>query len=210
MPLVQLQAPAVEPVSLAEARLHLRIDDDMTADDALIGLLIGAARRYCESYLSLISQRWRLVLDRFPGIGDMYVPEAYTSNPGNAILLERGPVLSVESINWRAMDGATQAVSTPTRPAYAVELSGPIPRITPGFGRIWPVPLPEIGAVWVDYTAGYGAAATDVPEGIRHWLLLRLTTLYENREEVATLHRGAVAPLPWVDSLLDPYRVVWA
>lgn len=58
----------------------------------------------------------------------------------------------------------------------------------------------------MDYTAGYGDAATDVPEGIRHWILLRVGTLYENREEVAILSRQSIEPLPFVDCLLDPYK----
>ena len=89
---------------------------------------------------------------------------------------------------------------------YQAELAGPLGRITQQFGKIWPIPLPEIGAVSVDYTAGYGSLATDVPEGIRHWILLRVGTMYENREEVAILSRGSIEPLPFVDCLLDPYK----
>jgi hypothetical protein len=72
---------------------------------------------------------------------------------------------------------------------------------------VWPIPLPQIGAVQINYTAGYGTTAASVPEGIRHWMLMRISTLYENREEVAILGRGKVDPLPFVDGLLDPYRV---
>ena len=54
---------------------------------------------------------------------------------------------------------------------------------------------------------GYGDNATDVPAGLRHWLLMRVGTLYENREEVAILGRGKVEALPFIDGLLDPYRL---
>jgi len=40
--------PPTEPVTLAEARLHLRVTD--TAEDALIGVWITAAREVCEYY----------------------------------------------------------------------------------------------------------------------------------------------------------------
>ena len=83
----------------------------------------------------------------------------------------------------------------------------PLPRVTPVFGKIWPVTLPQVGAVQINYTAGYGASASAVPDGIRHWMLMRVATLYVNREEVAILGRGKVDPLPYVDGLLDPYRV---
>ena len=210
MPLIQTSAPAVEPVTVEEAKNHLRADADITQDDDLIALLIGAARRYAENYCnrSFLRQQWRLVLDSFPGPSLIGVPFGVPySIPGHAILLERGTVISVDSITYTDMAGLEQ-----TMPAtdWVAELSGPIGRVTPRFGKIWPIPLPQIGAVKVNYTAGYGAAAVDVPQGIRQWILLRVGTLYENREEIAVLSRGSVAPLPFVDSLLDPYRVVWA
>ena len=208
MPLIQTTAPAIEPLTLTEAKNHLRVDADLRQDDALIAMLIGAARRYAEMYCarSFISQGWALVMDSFPGVGMMGVPWGNPySLPGNAVLLERGPVISVDAITYTAMDGSPQTLAATE---YAVDLSGPLPRITPRFGKIWPIALPQIGAVAVSYTAGYGSTAASVPDGIRHWMLMRMTTLYRNREEVAILGRGKVDPLPYVDGLLDPYRVV--
>lgn len=197
-------------MSLVDAKNHLRVDTDLTQDDVLINLLIGAARRYAEMYCnrSFITQQWRLVLDSFPGNAMYGVPFGITfSLPGNAILIERGPVQSLDSIIYTAMDGAEVTMPAADRIA---ELSGGLARVTPRFGKIWPIPLPQIGAVKVNFTAGYGAMASDVPEGIRQWILLRVSSLYENREEVAVMQRGNVSPLPYVDGLLDPYRVVTA
>ena len=143
--------------------------------------------------------------DSFPSPSQFGVPYGVTySHPGHAVLLERGPVLSLTSITYKALDGTTQTMPSTD---YVSDLSGPLGRVTPGFGKIWPIPIPEIGAVQINYTAGYGPAATDVPEGIRHWMLVQLNTMYENREEVAILGRGKVEALPFVDSLLDPYRI---
>jgi len=63
MGLKQTVAPALEPVSLTEAKLHLRIDT--TAEDVLISSLIKAARQYCENYQrrAYITQTWELWLD---------------------------------------------------------------------------------------------------------------------------------------------------
>jgi uncharacterized phiE125 gp8 family phage protein len=205
MPLVQTSAPSIEPVTLSDAKLHLRVID--TAEDTLITLLIGAARRYAEMYCnrSFVTQGWRLTLDAFPGPSLMGVPygRPYTV-PAHAVQLERTPVLGVSAITYQDMGGTWQTMSASD---YVVDATGPIGRITPVFGKIWPVTLPQIAAVRIDYTAGYGPAATDVPEGIRQWLLLRIGTLYENREEVAAMNRGSITPLPFVDQLLDPYRV---
>lgn len=211
MPLAQTSAPGTEPLALADVKNYLRVDSDLTQDDTLIALLIGAARRYAEHYTgrSFISQGWKLTMDSFPGYGITGAPWGVTySHPRQAVLLEKGPVISVDSIVYTGMDGSTVTVTTPAAPDYAIDLTGAMPRITPGFGKVWPIPLPQIGAVAINYTAGYGATAASVPEGIRQWMLMRVSSLYENREEVAILGRGKVEALPFVDSLLDPYKVV--
>ncbi len=205
MPLVQTVPPALEPVTVADVRLQSNIID--AAQDSIISIYIAAARRFAESYCgrSFITQQWKLVLDSFPGLqmsGFVNYGSPY-SLPPNGIQLDRGTVQSIESITYTAMDGTTQTMPTSE---FAAELSGCPGRITPAFGKVWPIALPQIGAVRIAYTAGYGPLAADVPEGIRHWMLMRIATMYENRESVI-LFRGTVQALPFVDSLLDPYRV---
>lgn len=206
--LVQTSAPKLEPVSLAEARTYLRVDSDFTQEDGLISGLIRAARMFAESYCgrSLITQSWRLTLDSFPGPSLMGVPYGVTySIPGHAITLERGTVQSITSITY--LNAGVWSTMAPAN--YVAELSGNPARITPVFGQIWPViSTPQIGNVRVDYTAGYGDTAAQVPDGIKNWMMIRLATLYGNREAVAILARGKVEPLPYVDLLLDPYVVV--
>lgn len=186
--LVQTIPPAIEPVTLAEASLFCRVDG--ASEDALISSLIIAARQDAEMLLqrSLITQGWRLVLDAFPA---------------GAIELERGTVLSVASITYADMSGATQTLA-PTD--YATDLSGCPGRITPAYGKTWPAVLPQIAAVNIDYTAGFGPAAADVPEGIKRWIRIRVATIYANREEVGAA--GSSAPHSFVAGLLDPWRVV--
>lgn len=190
MRIVQTTAPSIEPVTLAEAKVHLRQFD--VVQDALISLLITAAREYAESYCgrSFITQTWRGVMDGFPC---------------ECIEFERGPLISVQNIIYRDMAGVAQTITSPTLPQYAIDTSGVIPRMAPGFGYIWPIALPQIGAVQVNYTAGYGPAATDVPPVVRNWIMVRVNTMFENREEIAVLGRGStVTPLEHLDRLLDP------
>ena len=198
--LVQTAAPASEPVTLAEARLQVRLTaGDGTAEDSLIEQIwIPAARRHAEAYTgrSFITQQWRLVLDGFPA----------------CIELERGDVQQIDSLTYRDMAGATQTV-TWAAPSNGVQrssdgtlvadLTGGTARITPAFGSVWPINMPEIGSVAVNYTAGYGNAAA-VPQGLKAWILLRVARMYENREEPIEGEAAA----SFLDGLLDPYCVV--
>lgn len=204
MPIQLITPPAAEPVSLAEAKLHLRVDFD--EDDALIQALISAARQAAEmlTQRQLVTARWRMVLDSFPGCGLMGVPAGQTFTlPGHAILLTKSPVASVVEICYLDLAGVSQFMPSAH---YTVDKACEPARITPVFGQIWPVALPQIGAVSVTFDAGYGSAA-DVPEGLKSWIKLRLGSLYAHREEVASMARGRIDPLPFVDGLLDPYKV---
>lgn len=290
MPLVLVTPPAVEPVSLLEVKNWVRADSDLTQDDALLNGLITAARQYAEmvTQRSLIAQGWRLVGDAFPMPQQAGVPFGqFFSYPSNALLLERGTVLSVTSLQYMDMNSVWQSMAANT---YVAELSDCPARVAPAFGQVWPPTLPQIGSVKVDYLAGYASGCTfnatndtvtptlwptlqvgdaidlsisgdatstlpaplvpgryyvqsipvagsyklaatpsgaaiditgtlstgaiayvgTVPQGIRNWLQVRVSTLYANREEVAILPRGKLEPLPYVDLLLDPFRVVQA
>ena len=203
-----ISAPAVEPLTTAETKIHLRVDS--ADDETLISLLIVAARQYAEQITgrSFVTQQWKYVMDSFPG-GQAFPTVPFGeefSLPVNAILLEKGPITSIDSIKYIDTGSIQQTVS-PT--VYIAELTGTLARIAPRFGQIWPIPLPQIGAVEVAFTAGYGNAAA-VPQGIKQWLLLRIGALYENREEVVTGRSIAVTPMPFVDSLLAPYNIVRA
>lgn len=206
MPLQLINPPAEEPVSLAEAKLHVRVD--ITDDDALISALITAARQVAESLTGrqIVTARWKLVLDSFPGPSLMGVPAGQSfSLPGHAILLPKCPVQSVIAIQYLDMASSLQTMP-PTD--YVVDAACEPARITPVFGKIWPISLPQIGAVWVTFDAGYGPAAS-APEGLKSWIKLRVDSLYSHRGETAVI-KGKLERLPFIDGLLDPYRVVLA
>ena len=191
-------------MSLWEAKLHLRVDFD--EDDTLIASLITAARQAAETLTGrqFVTARWKMVLDSFPGPSLMGVPAGQSfSLPGHAVLLPKCPVQSVIAINYLDMGGALQTMPASS---YTVDAACEPARITPVFGQIWPPTLPQIGSVGVIFDAGYGSAS-DVPAGIKSWIKLRVGSLYSHREEMATLSRGRIDPLPFVDGLLDGYRV---
>ena len=189
MPLQQVTAPSEEPISLLEAKLHLRVDFD--EDDALITTLIGAARQAAETLTGrqFVTARWKLVLDGFPGF---------------AVLLPKSPVQSIVGIEYLDTSGVLQ-----TLPAdeYTVDAACEPARITPVFGKAWPPCLPQIGAVAVTFDVGYGSAF-DVPDGIKAWIKLRVGSLYGCREELSATARTDTSTSSFFNGLLDPFRVV--
>ena len=220
MPSVLVTGPSVEPISLAEAKLHLRVD--ITDDDTLITGLIISARQRAETITrrSLCTQTWKLVLDQFPapgqnvGSANWYGPQ-WGNSPGPLttlradgrtgfeIFLDHTPVVSVDSITYTDVDGTPQTLSSSL---YKTDLVTEPCRVVPAYGTTWPGTRNEISAVTVNYTCGYGNAAA-VPQSIKQWMLLRIGALYENREEVAS-GRGIVAiDMPFADGLLQDYRV---
>ena len=138
---------------------------------------------------ALMTQTWDMDLDGFP-VGTIEVP--------------RPPLRSVASIQYVDEQGATQVLD----PAqYRVDAKGEPGRVTPAHGRTWPATRAVANAVTVEFQAGYGAEATNVPEDIRQAILLIVGRLYAHREDVIagapmhTLPRGA-------EHLMGPYRVV--
>lgn len=52
----------------------------------------------------------------------------------------------------------------------------------------------------------YLSNATGIPPGLLSWLMIRTESLYTQRGELAHT-RGNLNPLPYIDRLLDPYRM---
>lgn len=192
MGLVLLTGPAEEPVTLDEAKAHLRVDS--AADDALIGSLITAAREHVEAHCrrALVTQVWDLFLDEWPA--------------GDEIRLAMPPLRSVESVSYFRADGTTGTVAALDYMVDAVCEPGAVVLVG---SAGWPVvELRPRNGVRVRFEAGYGAAAA-VPRAIRQAVLLIVGALYENREQVIVAQGVNLALLPFgVEALLAPYRVM--
>lgn len=194
---VVTSAPAVEPVTLAQARAHLRIDDDNTAADTLITALIVAAREQCEHETGrrLITQTRQMVLDAFPA-----GTEAIRLH-GDCVKAQ-----SIESITYLDPDGALQTFGAAN---YGLD-----PHSLPGYvflaeGSAWPSGVSDsANAVRVKVVCGYGSAGTDVPQALRQWMLLQIGAMYAQREALALGVPAEELPSRFVDRLLDPYRVM--
>ncbi|MFQ5535459.1 MAG: head-tail connector protein [Sphingomonadales bacterium] len=190
MALSLVTAPAAEPITLAEAKDHLRITG--TDDDVYITRLIAAARQHVDGSdgilgRALITQTWDLFLPKFPA--EIRVPLP--------------PLQSVTSIKYIDAGGITQTLAASE---YTVDVKRQPGRIVEAFGKSWPATRDVPNAVEVRFDAGYGLADSDVPEPIRHALLFFIAHLFERREPVVT--GTTVAKIPdAADALLASYRI---
>lgn len=163
---VQHAAPSVEPVSLADAKQALRLTG--ADEDGYLTNRIVEARRLVERWLGrqLITATWKLYLDEFP----------------DEVLLEKLPVATVTSITYVDLDGTTQTLASADYQTDITSQDTPA-RIMPAYGKSWPDTRADTyNAVCVTFTAGYGAAATSVPDTIKAAILLLVGHRYELRE----------------------------
>lgn len=181
MGLAQTVAPTEEPLSLEEAKLHLR--EDGVGQNTLISTLIIVARRYVETYLNqqLVTATWALTLDQFPSLGQKDKGFAWSYFDGEAIRPPMPPLIAVSSIVYIATDGTSTTLAASL---YQVDAKARPGRIEPAYQEVWPATRSILNAVTVTYTAGYGAASA-VPQTIKQAMKILIAFDYFNRVPVA-------------------------
>jgi uncharacterized phiE125 gp8 family phage protein len=211
MALKLVTAPANYPVTLAQAKAHLRAAD-FTDDDVMIDALIAAAVQHCDGpkgFLgrALVSQTWDLYLDAFPcRRGDAFLRLGHRVH-GCQIELPLPPLISVGGVFWLDSAGSEQEVDAST---YNVDPYSEPGRVVPVNGA-WPIAACVPNAVRIRFTAGYvttdSPPADNVPKPITAAMLMYIGDLYANRETMLIGQRAAAVTLPWAsEQLLRPYR----
>jgi len=199
-----IELPDSEPVTLEEAKTHLEVQG--TSKDDYITALITTARKACETYagLSFITQKRRVVLDRFPGCG-------YFSQSAKEIILPYGPVQSIESFTYTTSDKTEQELADGTD--YFLDDHSGLARVLPmSDGEIgsWPSTAVKPNAVVIDYICGFDSVSgdDDFPTQARQAILLQVGSMFENRQDevigttVTQLNLNSMA-------LLDSIKVYW-
>lgn len=183
---------ALAPITLAEAKAHLRVAQaDVDDDEYIVGLINVAA----------------VTLERMTGhvMRARNVTFAYDGwhyNGSNRIPLWRGPVNSVGSVVYDDQAGAPQTLAANQ---YRVREFALQPYIVPATAVTWPEAEPVLGAVRVTYNAGYLSNA-DVPEPFKLAAKLLIGHWFENRE--VTLVGSISKALEFtVNTLIDSYRL---
>lgn len=189
MSLVLTSGPAQEPVTVSEAKAHLRIDGN--AEDALIASLILTSRLHIEAALdlALITQSWTVRLDAWPR--------------GDCVEIALSPLKSVDAVRVKDASGAFQPVPATS---YLVDLASRPPRL------VWnavqkPTPGVRAGGIEIDITAGFGDAPHAVPAPLKHAVLLLVAHWYEHRDAVEIGALSARIP-DVVSDLIQPFRKI--
>lgn len=188
---IRSTAPALEPVSVADLKQHLRIAH--ADDDGWLSALIAVARERLEDEC----------LRAF--ISQSFVADLVGEFTTEAIELPRPRLIEVTGLTYRKSDGTWEAHTLP-----AVRLNR-----EPSL--IWlpdePTDIDDLtdddDAVYrVTFTAGYGTAEVDVPRPIRQAIIMMAASLYENRDD--HIVGASTAPVPHTsERLIAPYKVEW-
>lgn len=203
-----LTGPASEPVTADELVTFARIDSDIAeAESGLLAAFIAAARQAAEQFTrrSFLTQSWRLSLDLAcrawadglpEGTYDLPVTALYGALPA-MLRLPHGPVRSVASVTTYGLDNTATAFDSAN---YTLDAAGARLSLNPGC--LWPSGLRPLDAVHIDYAAGYGDAASSVPQAIRTAITMHAADLYESRGMCGDDVPGRA------QQLLRPYRVL--
>jgi uncharacterized phiE125 gp8 family phage protein len=196
-PIMQVSktASTTLPISVADAKRHLHIEQIETYYNDQIEDYINAAREYVEDFTNLtlfntnITAKW----NRFP---------ASVVEP---LRLPAWPVSSITSIAYRDEDGTAQSIV----PASGVQSSlASVPAfILPLPDSEWPeTQVDRVDAVTVVFVAGYGTTSATVPHRIKQAVKLLVAHWFKNREAVLTATISKEIELA-VHSLLNQIRV---
>lgn len=166
MPLTKIRdyvstEPALEPVSIEEARLHLDLDDNYY--DSQLRQLIAVSRERVEqdSRRCFINQTRVMKMDTFPA--DVFIE------------FPKAPVSSVTHVKYHDDDGTLQTFDAAK---YSLDSNSTPARLVLGYSDSWPTTRGYYNDVHITYVSGYGASQTNVNERARYAILMLVSHLF--------------------------------
>lgn len=228
MSVVVVTPPTVSPVSLDEAKRHLRVD--WIDDDATIQSLIDVATAAFDGPdatlgRSLVKQTLALNLDTFPCAASGFDVwdrmrwcksdrwPSFQDHWRDVLRLQQIPLpcppyIGGLTVTYADAAGVQQTVDPATYRIVGVGTWRP--RLTLAANQSWPACQFAEEAVTIRWDAGYGTTGDKVPAPIRHAILLTIGHLYENRQNVVVdASRVQAIELPQgAEALVAPYRIL--
>ena len=185
MTITDINAPPLEPVSLAGAKEFLRVDHDH--EDGLIADMIRAARQRIEEMAraSLITRRRLFTTSRVCVSG---------------VRLNHGPIKQIHKVS---VIEANENIIDIALSDLRINLRASPANILVSKRELFSDYAADPCALSIEFDGGYGAEKDQVPMQLRQAILLLVAQHYEHRDEAIT------RPVPMlVDALLMPYREV--
>lgn len=182
--------PVVEPVSLSDAKTHLRVDTE--SDDDQILALITAAREWCENYTqrTFVHTQWTMTFDTFPWEIELPRPPVAVASGNTAT-----------TITYAMETGGTATLATSE---YRVDRTSEPGVIRTVYAGTWPSHLLDRNSISVTWWGGYGEDGTKVPKVVRAAILMLVAYWYERR--LAADQVAATAVPFGVSSMLDSIK----
>jgi uncharacterized phiE125 gp8 family phage protein len=182
--------PVVEPVSLSDAKTHLRVDTE--SDDDQILALISAAREWCENYTqrTFVHTQWTMTFDTFPWEIELPRPPVAVASGNTAT-----------TITYAMEGGGTATLATSE---YRVDRTSEPGVIRTVYAGTWPSHLLDRNSISVTWWGGYGEDGTKVPKVVRAAILMLVAYWYERR--LAADQVAATAVPFGVSSMLDSIK----
>ncbi|CAD7027304.1 phage gp6-like head-tail connector protein [Pseudorhizobium endolithicum] len=186
MTYAQTTPPAAEPLTLAEVKAHLRLDDG--EEDALLLSLLATAREHLEreTGLCLMAQSWRLHLDDWPADG--------------IIRIAKSPVQAIPAVT--VFDAEGEPLQVPLEDHLLDGEGRP--------ARLWlrnpPAPGQSMNGIEIGFSAGFGEAGTDVPDTLKRAMLIHVGHMFAFRGVISPDQQPAGIPDGY-DRLVAPFRM---
>ncbi len=197
-----ITAPAVEPVSLEEAKKHCQVD--FGEDDGYLNALIAAARQKLETECSraFVTQSWEIYPPCFPWL--------------DAIRLPLGKLQNITSFSFTGIDGATTTwtvsggnlLNELSAATAHIDTKSDPGKIVLAYAKYWPVTiLKTANPITIGFDCGYGSQDA-VPAPLKQAMLLLVEQWYKNRDIAVVGKSVTLVELPQaVDSLIANYRL---
>lgn len=167
MPKVIVTAPDTDPYELQDLMSHLRLDADDEGNK--VERLGKAARSFIELTIlnrALITQTWDLWRDTWPGSYEIKLPLP--------------PLQSVGSVKYYDIDDVEDTFAASK---YFVDTKSAPGRLVLNDGESWATTtLRPANGLAIQFVAGYGSSADDVPDTIKEAIFMLAAHWYENRE----------------------------